>query len=41
MLTADKAGVFRQDSHGWLFAWKNVAGPSKAMNWYGTTGSGS
>jgi len=45
MLTADKAGVFRQDGHGWLFAWKNgyviQAGPSKAMNWYSTTGSSS
>lgn len=45
MLTADNAGVYRQDNHGWLFAWKNgyvfQAGPSKHMNWYGTTGSGS
>lgn len=41
MLTADLEGVYRQDNHGWLFAWKNAvvfqAGPSKAMNWYGTT----
>ena len=45
MLTTDKSGDFRQDSRGWLLAWKNgyvfQAGPSKAMNWYGTTGSGS
>jgi galactose oxidase len=37
MLTADAGGVFRQDNHGWLFAWKSgsvfQAGPSKAMNW--------
>ena len=45
MLTADSAGVYRSDNHGWLFGWKNQyvfqAGPSKAMNWYGTSGSGS
>lgn len=45
MLTNDAEGIFRQDNHGWLFAWKNSAvfqaGPSKAMNWYGTTGTGS
>ncbi|MCJ1231856.1 hypothetical protein MMC12_008535 [Toensbergia leucococca] len=45
MLTNDTAGVYRQDNHGWLFGWKNgtvfQAGPSKAMNWYGTTGTGS
>lgn len=45
MLTADKDGVFRADNHGWLFAWKGgsvlQAGPSKAMNWYGTGGGGS
>lgn len=45
MLTADAAGVYRADNHGWLFGWKNgyvfQAGPSKAMNWYGTTGTGS
>ncbi|KIW00731.1 uncharacterized protein PV09_07716 [Verruconis gallopava] len=44
MLTADTAGLFRQDNHAWLFAWKNQAvfqaGPSKAMNWYTTTGNG-
>lgn len=37
MLTADAQGIFRQDNHGWLFAWKNgyvfQAGPSKEMNW--------
>ncbi|KAH8706972.1 hypothetical protein GQ44DRAFT_732014 [Phaeosphaeriaceae sp. PMI808] len=45
MLTNDSAGVYRSDNHGWLFGWKNrtvfQAGPSKAMNWYDTTGSGS
>jgi len=45
MLTNDSAGIFRQDNHGWLFGWKNgyvfQAGPSKAMNWYGTSGNGS
>lgn len=45
MLTADTQGVYRQDNHGWLFGWKAgsvfQAGPSKAMNWYGTTGAGS
>ncbi|KAB8295126.1 hypothetical protein EYC80_007057 [Monilinia laxa] len=45
MLTADAQGAFRTDNHAWLFSWKNgsvfQAGPSKAMNWYGTTGTGS
>lgn len=45
MLTADAQGVYRADNHGWLFGWKNAyvfqAGPSKAMNWYGTAGTGS
>ncbi|KAI9693491.1 MAG: hypothetical protein M1820_009227 [Bogoriella megaspora] len=45
MLTADAQGAFRSDNHAWLFGWKNgyvlQAGPSKAMNWYGTSGSGS
>ncbi|KAL6720024.1 hypothetical protein ACLMJK_001945 [Lecanora helva] len=45
MLTADAQGVYRADNHGWLFGWKNgyvfQAGPSVAMNWYGTTGTGS
>ena len=45
MLTADKGGVFRADNHGWLFGWKQgsvfQAGPSRAMNWYGTSGAGS
>ncbi|KAF2729751.1 galactose oxidase [Polyplosphaeria fusca] len=44
MLTADRAGVYRADNHGWLFGWKNgsifQAGPSKAMNWYSTSGAG-
>ena len=45
MLMATGRGSFRADSHAWLFGWKNgfvfQAGPSKAMNWYGTRGSGS
>lgn len=45
MLTADAQGVYRADNHGWLFGWKGSsvfqAGPSKAMNWYGTSGRGS
>lgn len=45
MLTVDAQGIFRQDNHGWLFGWKGgsvfQAGPSKAMNWYGTSGNGS
>ncbi|KAL3418568.1 galactose oxidase [Phlyctema vagabunda] len=45
MLTNDAGGIFRSDNHAWLFGWKNgyafQAGPSKAMNWYSTTGSGS
>ena len=44
MLTADTQGVYRQDNHAWLFGWKSgsifQAGPSTAMNWYGTSGSG-
>lgn len=45
LLTTDAEGIWREDNHAWLFAWKNKsvfqAGPSKAMNWYGTTGTGS
>lgn len=45
MLTNDNGGVFRADNHGWLFAWKDgsvfQAGPSVALNWYGTGGGGS
>ncbi|KAF2014579.1 carbohydrate-binding module family 32 [Aaosphaeria arxii CBS 175.79] len=44
MLTNDRAGVYRSDNHAWLFGWKGQsvfqAGPSKAMNWYTTTGTG-
>ena len=44
MLTADAAGIYRADNHGWLFGWSNgsvfQAGPSKAMNWYTTAGNG-
>ena len=45
LLTNDAQGVYRQDNHVWLFGWKSgsvfQAGPSKTMNWYYTTGSGS
>ncbi|KAH8200828.1 hypothetical protein TruAng_004987 [Truncatella angustata] len=45
ILTADAQGAFRTDNHAWLFAWKAnsifQAGPSKAMNWFNVTGSGS
>jgi galactose oxidase len=45
MLTNDTGGIFRQDNHAWLFAWKGnsvfQAGPSKAMNWYSVSGTGS
>jgi galactose oxidase len=45
MLTADAQGVYRADNHSWLFAWSGgtvlQAGPSRAMNWYGTAGTGS
>ena len=45
ILTADSGGAYRSDNHVWLFGWKGGsvfhAGPSKAMNWYGTAGSGS
>ncbi|KAI1757054.1 hypothetical protein F4782DRAFT_213151 [Xylaria castorea] len=45
MLTADAMGVYRADNHAWLFAYKAnsvfQAGPSKKMNWYNVTGSGS
>ncbi|KAK4192388.1 hypothetical protein QBC35DRAFT_519936 [Podospora australis] len=44
MLTHDDLGVFAADNHAWLFAWKNSsvfqAGPSTAMNWYGTDSLG-
>ncbi|KAF1943976.1 galactose oxidase precursor [Clathrospora elynae] len=45
MLTNDHEGIWREDNHAWLFAWSNTsvfqAGPSRAMNWYGTKGTGS
>ncbi|MEV6599885.1 discoidin domain-containing protein [Actinoplanes sp. NPDC051346] len=46
MLTADANpnGDYRKDNHAWLFAWSAgtvlQAGPSRAMNWYSTTGTG-
>nr|QHB15536.1 galactose oxidase-like protein [Bemisia tabaci] len=45
ILTADRRGIYRSDNHAMLFAWKNdtvlQAGPSKAMNWYTVSGTGS
>ncbi|KAI4174061.1 MAG: hypothetical protein LQ343_002625 [Gyalolechia ehrenbergii] len=50
MLTSDPEDVslghiYRGDNHGWLFGWRNgsvfQAGPAVAMNWYGTSGTGS
>lgn len=45
MLTNDAQGIYRADNHAWLIAQGNgmvlQAGPSKAMNWYNTTGNGS
>jgi galactose oxidase len=45
ILTNDPDGRYRADNHPWLFAWTGGtvfhAGPSRAMGWYGTTGSGS
>ncbi|KAI0189027.1 hypothetical protein F4808DRAFT_445829 [Astrocystis sublimbata] len=45
MLTSDAQGVYRADNHAWLFAYKGnsvfQAGPSKKMNWYSVSGSGS
>ncbi|KAI0134177.1 bleached galactose oxidase [Xylariales sp. AK1849] len=45
ILTNDAQGAFRTDNHAWLFAWKAnsvfQAGPSKAMNWFNVSGSGS
>lgn len=39
------SGVYRADNHGWLFGWSKgyvfQAGPSVAMNWYGTNNAGS
>jgi galactose oxidase len=46
MLTADANpnGDYRKDNHAWLFGWSNgtvlQAGPSRAMNWYSTSGTG-
>ncbi len=46
MLTADTNpnGDYRKDNHAWLFAWSGgtvlQAGPSRAMNWYSTAGTG-
>ncbi|KAH6692551.1 kelch domain-containing protein [Plectosphaerella plurivora] len=44
MLTTDREGIWREDNHAWLFAWKNgsafQAGPSMRQHWYGSSGSG-
>ncbi|TLD09604.1 hypothetical protein PspLS_11727 [Pyricularia sp. CBS 133598] len=44
MLTKDHEGIWREDNHAWLFAWRNgsvfQAGPSKTQHWYGTKGYG-
>ncbi|KAI1496159.1 hypothetical protein F5X99DRAFT_425048 [Biscogniauxia marginata] len=41
----DSGGVYRSDNHAWLFAYKSnsifQAGPSRNMNWYNVSGSGS
>ena len=45
LYTQDKEGERKADNHAWLFGWKQgsvfQAGPSKQMNWYGTSGTGS
>lgn len=45
LYTGDSVGVYKQDNHPWIFGWKQgsifQAGPSKQMNWYGTSGTGS
>ena len=37
--------MYRADNHAWLFGWSSgyvfQAGPSSAINWFGTTGTGS
>jgi len=46
LLTADANpnGDYRKDNHTWLFGWTGgtvlQAGPSRAMNWYSTSGTG-
>ncbi|MFL9965760.1 kelch repeat-containing protein, partial [Paraburkholderia sediminicola] len=44
-VTNDARGIYRADNHMWLFADSNGmvfhAGPSQAMQWIGTTGTGS
>ncbi|RYP56446.1 hypothetical protein DL771_011765 [Monosporascus sp. 5C6A] len=44
MLTSDAEGIYRADNHAWLFAYRQNsvfhAGPSRNMNWYGVSGSG-
>jgi len=44
MMTSDQDRAKRGDNHAWLFAWMNgsifQAGPSKNMNWYGTSDQG-
>ncbi|CAG7961205.1 unnamed protein product [Penicillium nalgiovense] len=44
MYTKDRR-TYRRDNHGWLFGWTDgytfQAGPSEAMNWYGSSDTGS
>lgn len=44
ILTKDIEGVYREDNHAWLYGWSDgsvfQAGPSMAMNWYSTSGTG-
>ena len=44
ILTADPAGQYRSDNHGWFFTWTGNrvfhAGPSRQMNWFSTAGNG-
>ncbi|KAH7312658.1 hypothetical protein B0I35DRAFT_437480 [Stachybotrys elegans] len=44
ILTRDHDGIWRQDNHAWLFAWKNEtvfhAGPSRDQHWFYTNGTG-
>ncbi|KAL2204489.1 galactose oxidase [Sarocladium strictum] len=44
MLTQDHQGLFRSDNHVWIFGWRNgsvfQAGPSTAMHWIYTDGTG-
>jgi galactose oxidase len=45
LTTYDAEGAWRTDNHAWLYSWRDgtvfQAGPSKQMNWYGTSDQGS